>query len=123
MKIHQFNPIIYPRLLWIAVGKDPIDGYDGVEGEWLESSDAFVIHSYDRKNKKGGVFMRFESLDVMSAKVITHESIHAAMDICDYCDIRPDNKNQEYLAYLAGWVAQCCEEVKEREKLTKKKKQ
>lgn len=119
MEVYTFDPVIYPRLLWIAVGKDRFEERFDLFEFPESSTDAVTESAFDEVNKKGGIFIRFESLEVMTAKVISHEAFHAAMTIFDYINAFPDIKNQEPLAYLISWIAQCCEEVKI--KLTKVK--
>lgn len=113
MRIHQFDPAIYPRKIWIAVGTDSVPSLE--VGEFDENSNAMVDSAYNKENNLGGFLIRFADLSQMNCKNITHESIHAAMNIFDYCDIIADTKNQEPLCYLAGWIAQCCGEVRESE--------
>lgn len=48
----------------------------------------------------GGVLIRFQDLKAMTTETISHESTHAALEIFNYC------------AYLVGWIARCCDEVK-----------
>lgn len=111
-RIHEFSPEIYPRKLWIAIGKAQFkDRFDGIS-EWDDSSYAIVDNAYDRESKNGGVFIRFENLDEMRFEQVTHESIHAAMEIYDFINASIDTKNQEPFCYLAGWIAKCCDEVK-----------
>lgn len=43
---------------------------------------------------------------------VTHESVHAAMCILDYCGAKFHADNQEPIAYLADWVADCIDKVK-----------
>lgn len=119
MRIHQFDPVIYPRKIWIAVGTESVPSLE--VGEFAENSYAMVDSAYDKENNLGGFIIRFQDLEQMNFKNITHESIHAAMDIFDYCDIIADTKNQEPLSYLAGWIAQCCGEVKELESQEREK--
>ena len=117
--IHEFDPVIYPRKVWIAVGKGQFeDRFDGVS-EWNDNADAVVDKAYDRIDRKGGVFIRFESVEYITGRTITHESNHSAMDIFGFIGAEVDIDNQEPFCYLAGWIAQCCEEVKriESEKL------
>jgi hypothetical protein len=61
---------------------------------------------------RGGVLIRFENKSKMTTPIITHEAIHAALAILDYCGIQIVAGNDEPLAYLAGWIAKCCTEVK-----------
>lgn len=109
-KVHEFDPLIYPRKLWIAVSKDTFpDIFEDVI-VFDEASDAITETAYDKINNKGGVLIRFGSPDV-SMKQISHEATHAAIDIFDYIGASPDPKNQEPFAYLVGWIADCCEKV------------
>lgn len=117
--IHEFYPVIYPRKVWIAVGKGQFkDRFSGVS-EWDETTDAVVDNVYDEERKLGGLLIRFESVDAITFGNVTHESNHVAMEIFDYIGATVEIKNQEPFCYLAGWIAKCCEEVKriESEKL------
>lgn len=49
MKIHEFDPVIYPRKLWVAVSTDTFsDRFEGVS-EWDDTAEplwtVFVISS------------------------------------------------------------------------------
>lgn len=122
-KVYQFNPQIYPRLLWITIGTKRFDSLFGdVDDEVPESAYAQVDRVYEKKTNLGGVLIRFSSLESMTAGNITHESVHAADCILDYVGAKTDVINDEYLAYLAGWIADCCDKVKEKEINRQKKK-
>lgn len=44
MKIHEFDPVIYPRKLWVAVSTDTFsDRFEGVS-EWDDMWTVFVIN-------------------------------------------------------------------------------
>ena len=47
MKIHEFDPVIYPRKLWVAVSTDTFsDRFEGVS-EWDDTADALsLIHIF-----------------------------------------------------------------------------
>ena len=113
--VYEFDPTIYPREVWVAVTSSALkDKFEQVSA-WDESAYAMVDNVYDFEHDKGGVLIRFEDVNAMSIGNITHESIHAACEILDYVGSFIDTKNQEHLAYLAGWIAKCCGEVKESE--------
>lgn len=104
-KIHEFDPQIYPRKIWIAVGvstsvlNETFEGIDDMD----ESTDALVINT--RKTKpdiKAGVLIRFKNRNTLTASIIAHEAVHAALEIFDYVEARIDAKNQEPFAYLVG---------------------
>lgn len=107
-----FDPKIYPRLIWISIGKDSFeDKFEGMD-DLDESNDAQCDCVRDKVNDKGGVFIRFSTLEKMTYENITHESLHAALLIFRYVDAYVELNNQEPICYLAGWIAKCCEEVK-----------
>lgn len=115
-KVYMFNPQIYPRLLWISITTESeIDGFDKLS-EMDDSYYAVVDNAKYNKDNKGGIMIRFSSLDAMTYENITHESCHAAMEIIRYIEGSVDLDNQEFFCYLAGWVAKCCCEVLELEK-------
>lgn len=113
-QIHEFNPQIYPRLLWVTVGAPYAvirDEFEGV-AEMDADADAQVDHTRRKSTNKGGLLIRFENRKAMTQEHITHEAAHAAMEIFDYVGATPDPKNQEPFAYLCGWIAKCIEAVK-----------
>jgi hypothetical protein len=115
-KIYQFDPNIYPRLLWIAVGVDYacIKDYFATDIPDLDESELAGVYNArtEKPKKRGGILIRFKSKKEMTADIIAHESAHAALEIFDYIGCVADPKNQEPFAYLVGWIAGCCEKVK-----------
>lgn len=111
-KVHEFNPQIYPRKVWVAVSKDKFaERFDGVS-EWDETCDAIVDCVHDKLRNLGGVLVRFGSVEDMTVANISHESTHIAMEIFDYIGANVDLHNQEPFSYLVGWVADCIEQVR-----------
>jgi len=109
-QIHEFDPQIYPRKVWIAVGKDTFsDKFDGLD-EWDDAASAMVENAYCKLTNKGGIFVRFENRASMTPKEITHEAVHAAMEIFSYIGATVDLANQEPFSYLCGWIAECMED-------------
>lgn len=114
-KIFEFNPLIYPRRIWIGynVKGKTLKTYFGVDIDNMDGFDASVYHDLRREaNKKLGVFVRFESKKAMTTSNIAHESVHAALDILDELGSFASNVNQEPFAYLVGYIAKCCDAVK-----------
>ncbi len=114
-QIHEFDPKIYPRLVWVTVGvpyaviKDMFEDVSPMD----ENADAQV--DYTRRLKptvKGGALIRFKDKASMTTANITHEATHVAMTIFDYIEAEVDLKNQECFSYLCGWIADCCQQVK-----------
>lgn len=115
-RIHEFDPKIYPRLLWVTYGCPTAvlkDMFGDKAQDMDESADAETVICQRRKpDIKGGVLIRFENKAAMTAKNIAHEAVHAALDIFDYVDARISSDNQEPFAYLVGWIADCCQQVR-----------
>lgn len=112
--ILEFDPVIYPRKVWISINPDIgklKERFDDIE-ELDETTCASVFCTYDKIKKLGGVLIVFKNKKDLNADLITHESIHAALRILEYVGYMPDYNNQEPLTYLAGWIASCCEKVK-----------
>lgn len=116
MSIFEFNPQIYPRRLWVSVGASTEElqekfGKDDIK-DFDESYYAETMAVRQKEPLLGGVLIRFQDLKAMTTENIAHEAAHVAIEIFDYCDCRIDVDNQEPFAYLVGWVAKCCDEVK-----------
>ena len=114
--IHEFDPQIYPRLLWVtyecptAVLKDMF----GNEAQDMDKkNNAKVINCRRMKpDVRGGILIRFRSKSDMTIENIAHESVHAALEIFYYVNARISSDNQEPFGYLVGWIADCCNKVK-----------
>lgn len=119
-KIYQFDPMIYPRFLWVVTGGDYSDikkwflHYSGEEIEELDTKNmGGMCNSVTfRQNLCLGILIWFPNIHLAKANWITHESVHGTLDIFDQLGLRVDYRNQEPMAYLAGWFAECIELVK-----------
>lgn len=120
-KIYEFDPIIYPRKLWITYEATsdelnemfPSGDYEGNRFKDEEGYYGITYRTAD-KNNLGGVLIRFkDNKEAMSPWNMIHEAIHAAGAICKYVGIEPDFENDEAFTYLATWVVKCCCEVKD----------
>ena len=118
--IYEFDPVIYPRKIWITYDatpdelnkKFPSGDINGNRFKDEEGYHGITARTAD-KNNKGGVLIRFaNNKESMASWNITHEAIHAAGYICSYVGIDADFDNDEAFAYLATWIAKCCEKVK-----------
>ena len=116
-KIYEFDPQIYPRLLWVTVGcsLDVIRekfGKDFPEMDKDACADTCRAHTKTPK-ERGGILIRFASKKEITYENVCHEAGHAAIEIFDYCGCCIAENNQEPFTYLQGWVAKCCKEVKD----------
>lgn len=115
MKVYQFDPQIYPRKLWVAVGVPTEELNEKFVDEIKDMDDSYDAETLPIQQKEpllGGVLVRFENLKSMRPDNIAHEATHAALEISDYVDARIQYDNQEPFAYLVGWVVKCIDEVK-----------
>ena len=119
IQIHEFDPVIYPRKLWIVVTdserilRDNFE-YEGDIKDVLETSDAFVFGCQNKESLKKGVCLCFLKKSLISTKYIAHESVHVASQIFFDCNMTMgfNDGKDEHFAYLVGWIAECCEKVK-----------
>lgn len=119
--IHEFDPVIYPRKVWITYDATSDDLNNmfptgDLYGNKFKDEEGYYGIAYRTKrgdNDKGGVLIRFaDNKDSMSSWNMLHEVMHAAAMICDYVGIKADWDNDEAFVYLATWIMKCCEQVK-----------
>lgn len=119
-RVYGFDPQIYPRKIWVAVGGDIGTlraSFCQNDGEQLDfkDMDKYSASSTAVTEKDTGLFgelIWFPKKSDMRFDYIAHEAVHAAIDIFDDCDCRIDAGNQEPFAYLVGWITKCINEVK-----------
>lgn len=119
-RVYQFDPMIYPRLLWVVTGGDYSDikkWFLHYSGEEIEESDVSNLGGMTnsvtfRSNQRLGILIWFPNIHLAKANWITHESTHGTLELFDQLGLRIDYQNQEPVAYLAGWFAECIEFVK-----------
>ena len=119
-KVVEFDPQVYPRKIWVAVGGDIGTlraSFCQNDGEQLDfkDMDKYSASTTAVTEKDTGLFgelIWFPTKSDMRFDYIAHEATHAAMDIFGDIGIVPDVNNQEPLAYLVGWIAKCINEVK-----------
>lgn len=117
MNIFEFNPQVYPRILWVSVNAslEELQEKFGKEVIKEDLDDSYYAETCPIQQKEpllGGVLIRFQDLKAMTPEIMAHEATHAAIEIFDYCDCRIDVENQEPFSYLTGWIVKCCNEVK-----------
>ena len=115
--VHQFDPVIYPRLIFVVKGAGP-DMEKKLDDAYRTPDDDHL--SFDGADKcKAGVWNVMETSDrgkygiliwlreKVDPGVVAHESVHAANNICIDCGIHFDARNDEHYAYLVGFIADC----------------
>ena len=115
--IYEFNPEIYPRLLWVCQCSDASDMIDAFDmgatidelNNMLEFSSATVTGVERNQDGKYGVLVFYKSKKNLTGSVIAHEAVHVADCIFAQLGmVKQDftEKNEPY-AYLVGWAAKC----------------
>lgn len=113
--IHEFDPCIYPRLLWVVKGGFLEDIKDMFDAELVEDdAGGAVTFPVRRKvDSRLGYCIWFPKAgDMRNLDWIAHESTHAALCIFGDIGARVSYEDQEPLAYLVGWVFKCVDEVR-----------
>lgn len=120
MKIHEFDPVIYPYKLWVIIDKSMKEipdlfvdrdrnPLDHLRDEDL-STEAVTIAAIRKEDFRRGVMLFFRSKKSMTYKLVAHEACHAAKFLFEHIDA--DMREHEPFEYVVGWIAECCEIVK-----------
>lgn len=113
--IHEFDPCIYPRLLWVVKGGSLEDINDMFENELVENeAGGAVTFPVRRKvdNRLGYCVWFPKAGDIRNLDWIAHESSHVALCIFNDVGAVITPEGQEPFAYLVGWVFKCVDEVR-----------
>lgn len=115
--IHEFDPCIYPRILWVVKGGELKEIRKTLEfGEVSEedqSGGALTISAYDNVNRRGGFLVWFpKASEISNLDWIAHECAHVALGIFDYIGAEVKASDSEPFSYLVGWVFGCVDKVR-----------
>lgn len=116
--IDKYDPIIYPRLLYVCKNctlKDLRDRFTTrrdteISDEWDPSSETFTLYAIDKKTKNLVIlvcmgYKRNSIADCVSD--ICHEAEHVKQSIFEDIGLPTTVDSQEADAYLVGWAAKC----------------
>lgn len=117
--IHEFDPCIYPRMLWVVKGgaleeiRKTLE-FDDIEDDFQSTGGAITISAYDNEKKKGGFLVWFPKPSDMTKNSywMAHEASHVALGVFDYVGAEARAEESEPFAYLVGWAFKCMEEVR-----------
>ena len=116
--IHEFDPCIYPRLLWVVKGgtleeiRKTLE-FGDIGDDFQSTGGAITISAYDNAKKKGGFLVWFpKASEISNLDWIAHESTHVALGIFDYIGSEVEANESEPFAYLVGWVFGCIDTVR-----------
>lgn len=115
-KIFDFNPTIYPIKIWIAVGAST-QYLNSLFKNKVEDIPSYLHGKTTFETKIGnadecGILIRFDSKENMNAKMISHESAHAALKIFEKVGGKVSHDSDELFAHLIGYIAGCISDVK-----------
>ena len=113
--IHEFDPQIYPRLLWVVKGGELEDIKDMFETEISEEEVGGAVTFLVRRkvdNRLGYCVWFPKSGDIRNLDWIAHESSHVALCIFNDVGAVITPEGQEPFAYLVGWVFGCIDTVR-----------
>lgn len=107
---YEFDPVIYPRKLWVYIGVDfkelASSAFDGIilPDEDEEYGGVTCEKAERKSDKRYGILVSFPSKKDMTMGNVSHESSHVVDAIEKACGI---GHGDEPSAYLFGWVASC----------------
>ena len=109
-KIHKFDPVIYPRKVWVAKGGTKNDiaelffDYDNdpyyLNGCVIKSSYAITDGVIERSTVDLGILIWLHSIHNITTGAMSHEADHAANRIFRDIGAKVDCDNDETHAYL-----------------------
>jgi hypothetical protein len=110
---YEFDTTIYPRKIWIAISKTSLDeifeGSVDLDEKQARATTSWVQY---RATGEAGMLIQVARISDLDCEVMTHEAVHAAIEILSDLDVPVNQDNQESIAYFAGWIAKCCEKVR-----------
>jgi len=114
-KLFEFDPQLYPRLLWVAIGDNSeelnktLRYRDGtpLEKDALSGCYGITCRVAEKKTGLYGTLVWFRNHQIMTDQNKSHEAGHATFDIMSDIEAAYSPKFQEPYCYLLGWVADC----------------
>ena len=117
IKIHEFDPDIYPMTLWVCLEAkhEELKEVFEVTPEETELKDAVEKNAATtctvirRSDNKHGVLVFTKKKQHMETHIIAHESVHVADAFFQRLSMMSQvftDGNEPY-AYLGGWAAKC----------------
>ena len=105
---YEYNNGIYPRKLWVHIGKDlneVIDScFDKCKAPDSDYGGVTYADAVRKSDRKCGVLVSFQCSKDMSMDYCCHEASHACDAIEDAIGMK---HGEEPSVYLIGWIASC----------------
>lgn len=116
--IDKYDPVIYPRLLYVCKNcteKDINKLFVGRGGEYIRLGDSYFMYTVPAINKKTNKYVVLVIIhdDAVKESIedqvnyCAHEADHVNFSICDDIDLSIPTSAQEASAYLTGWATKC----------------
>lgn len=121
--VYEYDPMIYPRKLFVMKEceikdiKERFSTRDDEEIEIeIEKGSESALRTFPMVKIKdtgayGELVVVFVKPKYVSCGMISHEAFHVTMDILSELGVMFHADNQEPIAYMVGWVAQCIHDV------------
>ena len=122
-KIHQFDPTIYPRKLWVMKGgsvDDISDAFTEPDGEEIrlcieegKEPGAMTLKVCHKETGYLGVLVWLCENNI-GVSYVSHEAVHVASCIFEDCGMSMGfaDGRDEHFAYLVGFAADCINQVR-----------
>ena len=121
--LHKFNCDLYDYDLFITVSNNEaainklfLHSDDTIITDFSTyNSSAFVLSSIKfKKTKRDCILIVFKDKKYMDMNTVAHECFHVAQAMANVLGLifSNDGTHDEHMAYLIGWAADCCEQVK-----------
>lgn len=116
---HKFSNSIYPTDIVVVITnnetaiKNRFLDRDGDEIELPIQCDALVANVTERDTRERCELIVFRKKEYMTIATIAHEAFHAMQNIAEKVGLQCyDDSCNEHMAYLIGWIADCCDQVR-----------
>lgn len=114
--LKKYENEIYPFKVWVAIAQDRdeilkkfVDYIDGNPLKDIPQTD-FVQYVEEIETENYGALIVFYDESRLTHRTVTHEVVHAVEGLLQI--IGNELSGGEQTAYLAGWIADCCEKTK-----------
>lgn len=128
-KIYEFDPVLYPRKLFVidTLDEETLSEFCELDGRYLVPlKECYAMTSTIVKRRstgKYGVVVAFNSKETIDNSTLAHEAVHAANNIFADLGVGYTLEEDESLAYFVGWIVKCLDKALRDSRKEKEKKQ
>lgn len=116
-KIYEYDPIIYPRKLFVVdtLDEETLSEFCELDGKVVVPlKDCYAMTSIVVKRRstgKYGVLVAFNPKEQIDNSTLAHEAVHAANNIFHSIGLGYTLEDDEALAYFVGWIVKCLDKT------------